>query len=185
MAKVKQRKQQKKRKTKRDRRKEAPLVLAYKGDKYKTDELVPLFFETEVAVYECFVLTQRTLTDHDVRAALEKLIVQLRHGPLPEWDPNTTLTLVAGGEVELLIANIRRSWHLFFQKHAHPGRDNVIGVLRTILGSVEVWGSINPASRGYLYYIQDFCNRLGVRVEVAAEEPATLLGTEQQRVAQD
>jgi hypothetical protein len=178
MAKGKQRKQQKKQKAKRERQKGEPLVLAYKGDKYKTDELVPLIFETEVAVYECFVMSSRRLTDHHVRAALEKLIVQLRHGPLPEWDSNTTPDLVASGEVELVIANIRRSWHRFFQSHPHPGHDNVIGVLRTTLGSIEVWGSISPTSRGYLRYVEGFCNRLGVSVEIAPQEPGPLLAAE-------
>ena len=173
MSKPSQRKREKQRKreAKRQRRLTEPVSLAYTGNKYKTNELIPFHFATETAIYECFVLTRRRLTDHHVRAAVEWLIAELRRGPLPEWDAGNTLTLTAGGEADLIVANIRRSWCMYAEENPRPGRDNVIGVLRTILGSIECWGSIGPESRGYLKFIEGLCNKLGVRVTLAPAPP--------------
>ena len=37
--------------------------LAYTGNKFKTDELVPVFLSTETGIYESFVVTEQALTD--------------------------------------------------------------------------------------------------------------------------
>lgn len=170
MGKGAQRKRDKKRKSQRGLAKPAPL--AYRGNKYKTDELVPLHFDTETAVYECFVMSGRRLTDHDVRRALEKLIRQIRANALPQREETVSAPAAGMGAEDFLIWNIRGRWEHFFEDHPHPGRDKVVGVLRTILGSIQVWGSISPTSRGYLRYIEGFCRKLGVRVRVydSAEE---------------
>src|SRR5438094_7091005 len=68
---------------KRTRSLPGPLALAYHGDKYKRDEFVSTFLATETGIYESYLCTDRGLTDPLVAAALEKLIVQMRQGPLP------------------------------------------------------------------------------------------------------
>jgi hypothetical protein len=166
MGKPSRRKLEKKRKAQKERRRPEPQVLAYTGNKYRRDELGPFHFTVESAIYECYVLTKRKLMDNHARQALTELIALLRHGPLPEWKPNEELVLSAGGEVELIKTDIRFHVHEYLQKNPHPGRDNMIGVLRSILGSIDMWGSINPASRGYLEYIADFCLQAGVTVEM-------------------
>src|SRR5260370_27109118 len=57
--------------------------LVYEGSKYKTEELMPVFLHTEIGIYESYVMTGRQLTDRDVEAALEKLILSMRQGTLP------------------------------------------------------------------------------------------------------
>lgn len=163
MSKPSQRKRakQRKREAKRKQRQSEPVSLAYTGKKYRTDALIPFHFATETAIYDCFVMTRRQLTDHHARAALEELIVELRRGPLPEWSVEDPLVLAAGDEVDFLIVNIRHHWHDYLECHSHPGRDNVIGVLRSILASIDCWGSISPQSRGYLEYIEEFCKKMG------------------------
>lgn len=173
MSKPSQRKREKQRKRQAEqkRRLAQPVSLAYTGNKFKTEELIPFHFCTETAIYECFVITGRKLTDHRVRAAAERLIAELRRGPLPELALDETLTLAADGEADLVVANIRHHWCRYVQQNPHPGRENAIGVLRTILGSIECWGSISPQSRGYLQFIEGFCNKLGVRATLMTEPP--------------
>ena len=70
----------------------AQSSLAYSGNKYKTNDLIPVIMRTETAVYEAYVLTDREITDHIVRAALEKLVLQMRAGPLPPLVEGDTVT---------------------------------------------------------------------------------------------
>src|SRR5438270_169153 len=52
--------------------------LAITGNRYKTEELLPVVMRTEVGIYEAYVMTGRTLTDHQVASALTKLVLQMR-----------------------------------------------------------------------------------------------------------
>src|SRR3954451_16066169 len=54
--------------------------LAYHGGKYKTDEFIPLMLQTETAIYEADVVSGQALTDDDVEAELERLVLLLRKG---------------------------------------------------------------------------------------------------------
>ena len=164
------RKLQKKRKAKQKQGNRKPAVLAYRGNKYRTEELVRLILDTETAVYECFVITKRRLTDHDVRSALQTLVMQIRKGLFSPQEDVQSQEGVADGEVEFVIWNVRGRWHHFFERHPCPGRDKLIGVLRTILGSIEVRGSIDRNSRGYLEYIEEFLGKVGVSVEEYSSE---------------
>ena len=61
--------------------------LAYMGDKFKTDDLIPTWMNTEVDIYESYVMTDRKLLDKTAVTALEMLIKQMRAGiPLPLSD---------------------------------------------------------------------------------------------------
>src|SRR5271166_2346436 len=84
--------------------------LAYAGGKYKTDEYAPIFFRTEVGIYESYVMCDRELTDD--------------------------VTVTEGSEEDLIIANIRRNWRILEEKGSLPGRDDLIGILRSILHSI-------------------------------------------------
>jgi hypothetical protein len=145
-------------------------VLAYQGNKYKTDELIPWVYRTEVGIYESFVMTHRRLTDHEVRAALEELVLQIRAGLPPIPHDAAEADRVIEGTQNLVIWNIRQNWHLRARSLPSPGRDALVGVLRTILGSIEVWGSPSPSSRGYLDFIEGFLTEAGVSVEEVSPE---------------
>src|SRR5512142_3498328 len=160
--------------------------LAYAGKKYKTDEYAPLFFRTEVGIYESYVMSDRVLTDDEVETAIEHLVTLMRQGPLPPLSETGSMTLTEGDEEELVIANIRRNWQIMAEEGALPGRDDLIGVLRTILHSIEVWRSQSLHSQGYLRYNEGFMKKLGVSVRQARpdftplpepeEDPLLLIG---------
>lgn len=160
--------------------------LAYSGGKYKTDEYAPLFYRTEVGIYESYVMCDRELADVEVERAIERLVIRMREGPLPPPPEAGVLTLTEGGEEEFIIANIRRNWRVLEEEGALPGRDHLIGLLRTILHSIEVWRSQSLHSQGYLRYIEGFMKKLGVSVRQATpdfkplpepeEDPLLLIG---------
>jgi hypothetical protein len=160
---------------KKAKRSEPQTSLAYEGNKYKTDELVPVFLQTEIGIYVSDVITGHQLTDGDVEAALETLILAMRQGalpPLPARPPEED----EGDETDLIIWNIRRNWQEMFKTQQRPSADKLIGVLRTTLGSIDVWSSPNPESRGYLTYLKGFLKQAGVSVEEIS--PETMLLTE-------
>jgi hypothetical protein len=149
------------------RAREDASPLAYEGKKYKRDDLVPVYLATETAILEVFVMTERRLTDRMVRAALEKLVLQLRQGPLPPLEDTGTLEVIPGQEEDLIIRNIRRHW---LDLDPWPSTDDLIGVLRTTLNSVNVWSTRGAESRGYLHYIEGFLNKGGVSVSQVSPE---------------
>jgi hypothetical protein len=164
----KQRKIEKKRKAERQRRRQQPQPLAYRGNKFKNNRFLPLIFSTETGIHESFVMSDRQLTDHDVRAALESLIQELRGGAaaiVPQPRPGDAL-----GGTGLIAANVRRHWEEFSKRDRLPGREDLVGVLRTILGSIDVWGNISPTSRGYLRYLEGFMGKLGVHCQAVSSD---------------
>ena len=166
MGKKNQRKaEKKKRKAKRKQASAPSAPLAYSGGKYKRDELVPAMFRAELGIHETDVIARREITDHDVRSALREAILQIRRGQFSDFEEVAGQTQFEGDTEELIIWNIRRQWGDLFQTFPSPGRDNLVGVLRTILGSIDVWGSIHPESRGYLDYIEEFVQKAGAAVE--------------------
>lgn len=176
MGKRNRRNRAKKRKPKPAARAGKRVSLAYGGNKYKTEELVQTLFHAEVGIYESFVMTDRKLTDHTVESALERLILRMRKGPLPSFAETPMVEHVESKEEDLVIWNVRRNWEELSQKEPRPSRDNRIGVLRTILGSVEVWKSVSPASRGYLSYLEGFLKEMGVSVERCSPDSEPMPG---------
>jgi hypothetical protein len=102
-------------------------------------------------------MSDRTLTDDEVEAALERLVVQLRQGPLPEPSDEEP--------EDLIVWNIRRNWRDLEARQDLPGREDLIGVLRTILGSLETWRSQSMHSQGYLRFLEGFLKQTGVSVQ--------------------
>lgn len=156
---------------KRQKRTRQPVSLAYMGEKYKTDELVPTWLATETAVYETYVMLDRKLLDQTVVSAIEALIRQLRTGTLPPVEDDGILHISEGQEQELVMENIRRHWALHFQKAWKPPRDQLIGVLRTILGSIEKVRAPGPRSQNYMRHIAGFLTRqIGIKVDQFSAE---------------
>jgi hypothetical protein len=150
------------------KRSQTKISLAIHGDKYKTDELTPVYLATETGIHETDVMTGGKLTDHVVAAALTKLVQQLRQGALPPWEDKEEVELVAGQEEDLVIWNIRRNWTTM----DWPGNLTMEGVLRTLLGSIETWSTPSRHSRGYLHFLAGFMRQAGVNVRNV--DPETL-----------
>ena len=151
---------------KRNRKARQSVSLAYMGEKYKTDELIPIWMQTETGIYETFVMTDRKLLDQTVVTALEKLVKQMRAGTLPPLSGTTEIHYEVGQEEDFVIENIRRRWALYFEDEGRPPKDKLIGVLRTILGSIEKVRSPGPRSQSYMRHIAGFLTKkLGVSVK--------------------
>jgi hypothetical protein len=155
---------------KRAERSRNPESLAYSGKKYKTEEFVPIFYRTEIGIYESYVICDRELTDDEVEAAIERLVIQMREGPLPPLPETDTITITEDGEEDLVITNIRRNWQILEHKGSLPGQDDLIGILRTILNSISIWRSQSLHSQGYLRYIEGFLKKSGVSVRPATQD---------------
>lgn len=131
-------------------------VLPYHGKKYRRTDLIPTFYHTELGVHEAFVTCDRKLTDDMAVGAITRLIQQLRQGPLPPAVDPDSIEEIEGFEEEFIIQNIRRHWEILFRDSPRPVKDDLIGILRTTLGSIEIWATGVPGSRHYLCYIENF-----------------------------
>lgn len=167
-----EKKRRKEKKRKERQRSLAPTAasLAYHGNKYKTEQLVRSICSAETGILEAFVISDRKLTDRAVESALVRLIRDMRQGSLPALDEAPDAPDSKHGDQDLIVWRIRSNWRNLFEEEPHPGRDRLIGVLRTILGSIEVWKSASPTSRGYLNYVEGFLGKLGISVEAYSED---------------
>ena len=152
--------------TKRNWKSAQSESLAYLGKKYQTEELVPTWMQTEIGIYETYVMTDRQLLDQTVVAALECLLRQIRAGTLPPFEDTPEIHYEVGREEDLVIENIRRKWARHFADEWKPPKDKLIGVLRTILGSIEKVRAPGPRSHSYMRHIEGFLTKkIGVSVK--------------------
>lgn len=178
----KKRRKEKQRQIKHRNRPVSAASLAYHGDRYKTAELVPLLADTETGILEAFAVSDRRLTDGSVEQALVKMIMGMRRDtllPLEGKSPSQGPTECHPDDEEgLVIWRICDHWRSMFEDKPAPARDTFVGILRTILGSIEVWRSPGPTSRGYLRYMEGFLGRVGISVErlPLGEEPEEEVG---------
>jgi hypothetical protein len=158
--------QKRKRKLAQRARARGTDIEPYRGRKYQNEKYVDAHLATETAIYEVYVITDREITDHHVRASLGYLIHQLRgeNPPLPEDGPQTDDE--HGQPQDLIAYTIKQHWEDLFTEQPRHATQELVGVLRSILGSVETWSRPAPGGRGYLRYLEGFLNELGVRVEV-------------------
>ena len=141
--------------------------LAYMGERYKTDALVPTWMHAEIGIYETYVMADRKLLDQTAANAIDKLITMMRAGTLPPFSETATIHYTTGQEEDLLIGNIRRNWAKHFATAWRPSNDDQIGVLRTILGSIEKMKSPGPQSQSYMRHIAGFLTKkLGLSVKM-------------------
>lgn len=154
----------------RAKKERKPSALAITGNKYKTDALAEVYLATETGIHQAFVLSERTLTDDDVEGALESLVLQLRAGELSPTEPPGQMTASLDDLEALVIMNIRANWAHLFAQEPHPGQESLIGVLRTLLGSVNNWRTPSKRSQGYLRFVEGFLRGAGSEITVLGDE---------------
>lgn len=176
---------------KRDRKRQKKLVekkrkahlaesLVYMGSKYQTEELMPTWVNTEIGIYETYVMTDGKLVDATVFDSIAALIRQLRAGTLPPLSDTDEIHYEVGREEDVLVENIRRSWAIRFTAESKPSKDKLIGVLRSILGSIKKVKSPGPRSQSYLRHITGFLTKkLGVSVKQVSADRKPLPEPEQ------
>ena len=177
MSKDRDRDRKRKKKLAEEKKRNAYLAesLVYMGRKYQTEELAPTWMHTEVGIYETYVMTDRKLLDKTVFSSIEALIRQLRAGTLPPLPDTDEIHYEVGREEDLLIENIRRSWAHRFTTESKPSKDKLIGVLRSILGSIKKVTSPGPRSQSYLQHIAGFLTKkLGVSVRALSTDQKPL-----------
>jgi hypothetical protein len=173
MAKDRRTHDQKRKKKLEERKRKARQAesLAYMGKKFQTEELAPTWMHTETGIYETYVMTDRQVFDQTVVDALESLIRQIRAGTLPPLEDTSPIHYEVGREEDLVIENIRRSWARRFADESKPPRDKLVGVLRSILGSIAKVRSPGPRSQSYMRHIEGFLTKkLGVSVKSYSQD---------------
>ena len=137
----------------------------YRGGKYRSKKYIMALMRAEVGIYETYVMTERQLTDRQVEAGLKSLIQELRSGPLQPAEQRDVVDVEPGAETDLLSWSIRSNWDDLFTTQPRHSNADLVGILRTILDSIETWSTPGANSRGYLSYLEGFLTKAGVKVE--------------------
>jgi hypothetical protein len=128
--------------------------------KYQASRWTRHVYQTELGIYETILESERRLTNDQVRQALIRLIKHLHQGQpalLAEGEP--AVSFQSGNEVEYLAWNIRRHWGLLFEEEGPVSNEDLIGILRTLLYSIQAHGWNTGASRGYVDFLDGFIQR--------------------------
>jgi hypothetical protein len=131
--------------------------MPYSGQKYRASAWFRHVYATEKAIHETIKLSNSTLTNKQVKAALIAIIEQIRAGQqaiLPEDAP--VVPYASGAEVEYLIWNIRYHWRLLVADVGPVHREDFIGIMRTLLYSLQAHAWKTGEQRGYVAFIEDF-----------------------------
>lgn len=170
---------------KREQRSHRPESLAYSGSKYRDARLTPVVYATELGIYEVYRMSGRTLTDRTVEAALVHLVTRMRQGSLPPLPQERKIIATEEDWGELVIDAIRREWRRREEAEGLASRDDVIGVVRTILNSIEVWRSKSMNAQGYLQFLEGFMKKLGVSVDLVSETGEPEVGESSDEESED
>jgi hypothetical protein len=134
--------------------------MPYSGPKYQADEWVPHVYATEKAIHDTIKLSNSTLTNKQVKAALVAIIEHIRAGKQAILIEDEPIVLYApGAEVEYLVWNIRCNWRLLVEDVGPVHKDDFVGILRTLLHSLLAHAWRTGEQRGYVAFIEDFLDR--------------------------
>jgi hypothetical protein len=119
----------------------------------------------EMGIYEAYVIADRAIGDYTVTKAVETLIRGLRSGAISVEVDSTEIIYDREQPDDLVINCIRRNWTRRFATKSWPGKDDLIGILRTILASIQVHRLPGRESQGYLQFMVKFMTKdLGVSI---------------------
>jgi hypothetical protein len=144
----------------RTRKRQSAEPLPYSGRKYQSDRWAPHVYQTECAIYEVVMLSDRRLTNDQTKEALVHLINQLRSGVSPtlaEGDPE--VPFAPGQEIDFLVQNIRHHWRKLFNDEGPVSTSDLVGILRTLLYSIEAHAWHTGRSRGYVDFLVSFMRK--------------------------
>ncbi len=153
-------------------------VTPYTGTEYQSDSWQPFVQSVDAAVYDAMLYSQRQLKNSTVKYAFETLVRRLRKGEPPYLTDNDELIpYSADNEVEYLVQDIRRKWTNAMLHLGRRSADGMIGVLRTLLFSIEAHGANTQATGGYVGFVWDFLKRVA-----EPGKPAPIIWTASSRI---
>ena len=139
---------------------------AYHGNKYKNAKHVELIVTTESGICFAYLASDRRLTDDLVVFEIEQLITDIRHGKIDDLldDRPPVLEDQLDG---ITTWGILSYWDKDFEVNGVPSRDDLIGILRTLLGSISTRTGPGSKQRGYLQYVEKFLtDEIGVAFNI-------------------
>ena len=146
--------QKRKKKVTQRQKSNSPAVVPYEGSKYREGQFAEILYRAEVGIREADEMSDNRMTDRDVRQSLEDFILHLRG----ESAPSRTQDMLAW--------RIQENWkETVAEQIPRPSNSDLSGVLRTIMGSVDVRTRMTPGGRGYLSFLIGFLGKMGVHVQ--------------------
>jgi hypothetical protein len=143
-----------KRKLKARAKNQLPNIMTpYDGERYQAVKWAFFTGSTEAAILSVAQAVGRDLTNEQVRLALISLGIRLRKG---EPDPDLATVPEAERFSERIIRAIRAFWAVYVARVGLPvATSDQIGVLRTLLYSIQAHNWNTGAHRGYLAFLRE------------------------------
>jgi len=131
------------------------LVAPYEGEKYRASKWAPFVYGTERGILDAYELSGERITNEHVRIALIQLVLRLRDGKRASLaDDEPDVEFAPEREVDFIIWSVRDSWGRMLDEYGSIARDDLAGICRTLLYSIEAHGALSDG--GYLGFLQRF-----------------------------
>lgn len=140
-----------------------PEVTSYQGNTYRKPLWVSDTHAAETAILEAHHLSGRRLTDRQVENSLRYLVRCLR-GENPSVPTHFPRDVGASGLEDTVSAMILEHWDKL--PTGRPRADDAIGIIRTILASVE----LHRREQGYLIFLEGFLGKLASKRGYSVKE---------------
>ncbi|MFM7037149.1 MAG: hypothetical protein ACKO2L_05440 [Planctomycetaceae bacterium] len=120
---------------------------------------------TEIGICSAWLLGAHrfNLCDDDVVEAVENMILRLRAGQNLLPDPDASEQVLDSEQwdsnPEVFADMILRHWYQISKSGSLPGREDLIGILRTILGSISNVRLERPGSTHYLQFVAEWLRK--------------------------
>ena len=147
----------------------SPGAPARSGQDYRSEKYIRALNAAETGIYESFIISERELTDAEVRRDLESLAQDIReNGYQPAGNSDEGRT--EEEPKSLVVESIRRRWEDLFERQSRHSDEELAGLLRVPLDSLEIWATPEPNSRGYLFYLEGFLTHMGIKIQTITPE---------------
>lgn len=155
---------------------EREVFQPYSGTRYHSDAWVPVVFATEKSIHDVIVESKRSVTNSHVKQALLLLIEHLhRGGPAVLGDGEPEVLFTSSAIPERVFFKIRQAWSSLADSGRVVVSADLIGILRTLLFSLEAHAFKTGESRGYVAFLEEFIPKFGVGAGVRTGYPASEL----------
>lgn len=151
--------------TKRSARRGSEVSIPRNIRRYQDDAYVEPTLFTECAILQAHVTFQRRLTDKSVECSLRRMIQMISDGSI-SFPPSDDQELFDSIDIhDFVIWNIGQKWRELYDGGHRLTRKEMIGILATVLRSIECWTTGGEDSQGYLIYVEGFLAKGGIGPE--------------------
>lgn len=134
------------------------VPLEYTGARYQSPRYTLPLMMVELGIRNADRASGGKLLDSGVRCTLAFMVKQLHNGPQDVVEGLVALRELPFDDADQrrILASIVDEWLAYFEHSPRLSRADAVGILRTLVHSLDVRTEMRPNGRGYLHFLEEF-----------------------------